>query len=209
MWNAKSMPSGFFCGPDYVCKQNEASGEWRMPAPFVDSQNPYLPNKSKVIMIFQRPEKVLDPLELGLLVAVSHPVVVLRTKPGPSTRAVNDFNHRATSSAPSILFLTQPQASELFTCWRFSLAGKLVFLRTQSLLKAPSIEMLFSAKGVSAHTPWAPHPPSPTHLHSGIHMACARRLFHPDLNGLFSISWSEDPLAKFVPLFGASCFQLF
>lgn len=32
-------------------------------------------------------------------------------------------------------------------------------------------------------------------------MACARTLFHPDLNGPFSISWSEGPLAKFVLLF--------
>lgn len=157
-----------------------------MLASFVDSQNPYLPNKSKVITVFQRPEKVLDPLELGLLVVMSHPMVVLRAKPGSSTRAVNDFNHRATSSASSILFLTQLQESELFTCWRFSLAGKLVFLRTHSLLKASSIEMLFSPKGVSVHTPWAPHPPSPTYLYSGIHMVCAKRLFHPDLNGLFS-----------------------
>lgn len=61
-----------------------------MLAPFVDSQNPYLPNKSKVITVFQRPEKVLDPLELGLLVVMSHPMVVLRAKPG--SRAVNDFN---------------------------------------------------------------------------------------------------------------------
>lgn len=87
-----------------------------MLASFVGSQNPYLPNKSKVITVFQRPEKVFDPLELGLLVVMSHPMVVLRAKPGSSTRAVNDFNHRATSSASSILFLTQLQESELFTC---------------------------------------------------------------------------------------------
>lgn len=73
-------------------------------------------NKSKVITVFQRPEKVLNPLELGLLVVMSHPMVVLRAKPGSSTRAVNDLNHRATSSAPGILFLSQLQESELFTC---------------------------------------------------------------------------------------------
>lgn len=59
-----------------------------MLASFVDSQNPYLPNKSKVITVFQRPEKVFDPLELGLLVVMSHPMVVLRAKPGSSTRAL-------------------------------------------------------------------------------------------------------------------------